>query len=156
MGFNERHLKVIHGRGQLAKQPKPRKNTVVLCTYIDKNGKKAIFCEVKKYTVIYAFYSNAVKQYAVLTLSPNHIFKHLSASDIPKEWEKEIKKGTIEPAQYGRSFLSLNYEDALNKTWQILSELLYGHKIIMPEQEVELCVSLFIDLFKDFCNDYLC
>jgi hypothetical protein len=153
VGFNESPLRVIHGGKEAKKHLRDRKNTVTFCTHTDKNGRAAIFCEYKKYRVIYAFYSNVAKKYAVLTLSPNRIFKNMGAGEIAREWQKEIEKGAIEPAQYGRSLLANSYSEALATTMQVLEEMLFAPKVEMPYDEAHLCVSLFIDLFNDAIDE---
>lgn len=119
----------------------PRKDTVTCCSYIDRNGRKAFFCEAQKYTIIFVFFSKTFNQYATVTLNTNKRFNRLNEKDIPSEWEKTFyDECDIGPEKYGRCFLTNTFTEAVQKSFYILHKLLYGMPEIMPEPERVLCV----------------
>ena len=154
MGVSKTHLRVING-GKLEARNSPKKENVIFCFYTDRNGRKAIFCEAKKYTVIYTFYSSIVNKYAILSLSANKRFRKIKEANIPSEWEKTIASGDIGPKHYGRSLLADTYDEAVLDTFMLLRDILCKAPVEMPDSEVALCVSQFTYLFTDFCNEFL-
>jgi hypothetical protein len=150
MGFNESHLRVIQG-GKLGQDTSaPRRENVTLCFYIDKNGRKAIFCEARAYTVIFTFFSMVMNKYAVLTLSTNRRFRSIKTEDIQTEWEKTaFIEGDIGPDQYGRCFLANYYDEAVGKMFVALEQSLSNRQQPMPASETAMCVQILLPLLKE-------
>lgn len=143
--FNESHLKVLDGGQAIEKGP--QKATVCFCSYVDKNGRKALLCEVAKFTVVYTFYSISMKKYATVTLSAGR--KRLSkfgADKIVAAWEEILRDGDMGPKDYGRCFLSENYGEASRGAFSLVHELIYGPYRGMSDEDTKLCVQVFSDL----------
>jgi len=148
--FNENNLKLIAGGKQDMDTSSSRKETAIFCFYKDSSDRKAIFCEAKKNTVIFTFYSPAVRKYTTLTLDTNKRFHKISAKDIPHEWEKTaFIEGDIGPSKYGRCFLSNSYNEAVRQTFLALEHLLTKKEDSMPDHEIAICVQAFLPLLQD-------
>lgn len=132
------HLSVIDGAQDNIR--KPYKDTAIFSSYIDRSGKKALFCEAQRYTIIFAFFSDIFNKYVIVTLNTNKRFNRLKKEDIPLAWEKTFYDGDIGPEKYGRCFLSDTFEEAVKKAFYILHKLLFGNPEIMPDSERSLCI----------------